>query len=234
MNVILLHQHEMAAPLPPHDPRVHHLRTVLKARQGQFVQAGVVGGFLCPASVHFLPDGSVRLAFAGRAELPPPRLPLTLVISVPRPPTARRLLRDLTTLGVERLIWTTSELTEKSYLSSSLWTHGEWEWEVLLGAMQGKTCLLPEVHRSEAFHQLPTFTADIPHRLVLDPSGDPFPMDRRFPLTVAVGPERGWTEEELAAFRKWGWTPCRLGRTTLRTETAALGAAVLVTRNLLG
>jgi 16S rRNA (uracil1498-N3)-methyltransferase len=44
-------------------------------------------------------------------------------------------------------------------------------------------------------------------------------------LLIFIGPEGGWTDDERRAFRENGLTPISLGRTILRTETAALVAA---------
>ena len=46
-------------------------------------------------------------------------------------------------------------------------------------------------------------------------------------VTVAIGPEGGFTEEEESALRAGGFTPVRLGARTMRFETAALAAAVV-------
>lgn len=43
---------------------------------------------------------------------------------------------------------------------------------------------------------------------------------------VAIGPEGGWTPEELAAASAAGWTSMSLGSRVLRVETAAIAAAV--------
>ena len=43
-------------------------------------------------------------------------------------------------------------------------------------------------------------------------------------LAFAVGPEGGWTEEELAEFDAAGWRSVTLGSTILRAETAAIAA----------
>jgi len=49
-------------------------------------------------------------------------------------------------------------------------------------------------------------------------------------LTLAIGPEGGWTPEELQTFATAGFIPCSLGETILRTETAAI-AALAVARS---
>ena len=49
---------------------------------------------------------------------------------------------------------------------------------------------------------------------------------------LAIGPEGGWTGDELDLFRKEGWTSATLGPTILRAETAAI-ASVAITISLL-
>ena len=46
-------------------------------------------------------------------------------------------------------------------------------------------------------------------------------------VTLFVGPEGGWTDEELALFRARGVAPVKLTETVLRVETAAVVAAAV-------
>jgi 16S rRNA (uracil1498-N3)-methyltransferase len=49
--------------------------------------------------------------------------------------------------------------------------------------------------------------------------------------TLAIGPEGGWTEEEVGMFASCGWQSASLGNTILRAETAAIAAvAILVSK----
>jgi len=47
------------------------------------------------------------------------------------------------------------------------------------------------------------------------------------PVTLAIGPEGGWTVGEVRAFTDAGWVPSALGATILRAETAAMVAVAL-------
>lgn len=47
------------------------------------------------------------------------------------------------------------------------------------------------------------------------------------PLTMAFGPEGGWTDEELELFQRSGWRSATLGHTILRAETAAIAAVAV-------
>lgn len=65
-------------------------------------------------------------------------------------------------------------------------------------------------------------------RLFLDASGDSFPVTLTgSAVALLVGPEGGWTESELAAAARAGWSAVALPAATLRAETAVLAAVVL-------
>jgi 16S rRNA (uracil1498-N3)-methyltransferase len=51
-------------------------------------------------------------------------------------------------------------------------------------------------------------------------------------LGLAIGPEGGWTRDELQLFGQAGWVPASLGATILRAETAAI-AALAVARSIM-
>jgi len=46
-------------------------------------------------------------------------------------------------------------------------------------------------------------------------------------LSLAIGPEGGWSEAELGNFRQRGWCSASLGKTILRAETAAIAAVAI-------
>lgn len=48
---------------------------------------------------------------------------------------------------------------------------------------------------------------------------DPWPPEVREPLVIAVGPEGGFIDEELASFERAGFAPVTLGPRILRVET---------------
>jgi 16S rRNA (uracil1498-N3)-methyltransferase len=47
-------------------------------------------------------------------------------------------------------------------------------------------------------------------------------------IALAIGPEGGWTDDELGSFQKSGWISASLGATILRAETAAMAATAVV------
>jgi 16S rRNA (uracil1498-N3)-methyltransferase len=70
-------------------------------------------------------------------------------------------------------------------------------------------------------------------RWIADPAGTVPPLPSAVAATgyVAVGPEGGWTDDELAMARSAGWQPVTLGRRVLRIETACLVLVTLLSQH---
>ncbi len=212
MNLILFEPDELASPLPVADPRAQHLLKVLRRAPGDTFVAGLVNGPLGTATLLAAPPTGLALAFTPAQE-PPPLPPITLLVGLPRPQTARDLLRDATTLGVSSIHFVATERSDPNYAASSLWTSGEYRRHLLAGAAQACDTRLPEV----------TWTHTLASALSLDsrlstPDGS---------LTLALGPERGWGPADRDQLRAAGFTLCSLGQRVLRLETAAIAALPL-------
>ncbi len=70
-----------------------------------------------------------------------------------------------------------------------------------------------------------------PLKLILSERGgkrlDEIAPDKVSSISIAIGPEGGWSEDELEASRQHEFIPIHLGRRILRTETAAIAAVTL-------
>jgi 16S rRNA (uracil1498-N3)-methyltransferase len=51
-------------------------------------------------------------------------------------------------------------------------------------------------------------------------------------VVLALGPEGGWTDDELKSFQEAGWISASLGNTILRAETAAIASLAVVLAEL--
>ena len=227
MNLLLFREGEWQSPLSAADKRVIHIKKILRASEGDRLEAGVIGGPLGTAVIEKIPeDGSIQLSFQAERE-PDTLYPITLLVGTPRPPTARRLLKDLSTAGIERIIFCGTDLGEKSYLTSSLWVKEEYKEAVLEGISQGKTTMPPEVMKFyslfKAIGTMDSFNREW-DRLALDNVSPDLPLKDYTPSAgsccLAIGPERGWSDRERQMLRDKGFSVCSMGSRVLRTETA--------------
>ncbi len=263
MNILLFEPGEERKPLPREDLRARHLTQILKVAPGQVVRAGIVEGSEGSIEITDVSDGEVRFLWRAGDTVQPEAVPpgnpggnpggdiirpVAVLLGHPRPPVLRRLLKDLTTIGIDEILVTAGELTEKSYFDSKVWEPRALRGTLVEGASQGGTTRIPTVHR---FRSLPRALEYVDEsspgtdpgelRLLLDQNataslfgasvvgaGDSAagPAYRRGVLSV--GPERGWTDAERGRLLGAGFYAVGLGERILRTETAALvGAAFL-------
>lgn len=143
MNLILFREDETGKPLPKRDERTIHLIKVLHKRVGDSFDAGLLNGPLGQGRIIALePDGSIRVEL--QLDRPAPeRHPLRVAVGFPRPIQLRRLLRDLSSLGVSHIDLLATELGEKSYQDTTLLSDGGAEQALIEGAIQSRDTTLP-------------------------------------------------------------------------------------------
>lgn len=232
VNLILFTATEISRPLPRTDPRAQHLLGVLQRQPGDTFDAGLRNGPRGKGTLVAVSSSDLTLSFQW-GDLPPPLDELTLIIGLPRPQTARKILREVTALGVARLHFVVTGRGEAAYAQSTLWTSGEWERQLVSGAEQAFCTRLPVVSHG---HTLTDALATLPspgNRLALDNYGatqtlSQFHLLSEMSLTLAFGPERGWTAGERDQLRAAQFDFVHLGSRVLRVETAVVAAVAIV------
>jgi 16S rRNA (uracil1498-N3)-methyltransferase len=238
---MLFEPDEIGRSLPRGDPRAVHLLQVLRRREGGTFDAGVVNGPRGRGTLVTVGPDALTLSFAWSAE-PPPLAPITLVIGLPRPQTARDILREATSLGVAAMHFVATDKGEPSYARSALWSSGEWRRQLLAGAAQAFDTRLPAVtHGRSLLEVIGALPGDCT-RLALDNYEassalgrchllNDIPVGTSPPVVLAIGSERGWSAAERSVLRGSGFILVHLGARVLRTETAVVAAvAVLLAR----
>jgi 16S rRNA (uracil1498-N3)-methyltransferase len=239
LNLVLFEPAELAAPLPRTDPRATHIVDVLRRREGDTFDAGVVNGLRGKAAIAAITTETLVLDFTW-GPLLPALPPTTLLIGLPRPQTARDILRDATTLGATCIHFIATERTDRNYATSTLWTSGEWRRHCLAGAAQAFDTRIPEVTWT---HTLVSALATLPapgsaSRIALDNyeasaslrvchSISDKPSHSLDEVILAIGPERGFGPLDRDTLRSAGFTLAHLGSRVLRVETAVVAALAI-------
>jgi RsmE family RNA methyltransferase len=227
VNLLLLEPGELSADGEARlgGRRARHVREVLGCATGDRIAVGLVGGRMGEAEV--LSAGEAELVL--RAVLdrpPPPPSPVSLLLALPRPKILRKVLQATAAMGVKRLVLLGSYRVEKSYWGSPVLAAGAVRQELLLGLEQGKDTALPEVVVRRFFKPFVEDELDalLPGaRLLADPRA-PGPLEALAApaggVTVAIGPEGGWTAYEAAELERRGFAPFSLGSRPLRVDQA--------------
>jgi RsmE family RNA methyltransferase len=233
VNLVLFEPPEVGQTLRPDDPRARHLLSVLRRRVGERFDAGVVDGPRGKGTVLAVTADGIAWSFAAEAAAPEPDA-IALIVGLPRPQTARKILHEASALGVRALHFVATDKGEPNYRSSTLWTDGEWRRQVLAGVAQAFATRLPEVTHdltlSTALDRAPGASL-----VALDNYEAARPLSAApiaAPVTVVIGSERGWSTAERDLFRARGATLAHLGPRVLRTETACVAALAVVKSRL--
>lgn len=237
MNIILFRPEEVELPLPTTDNRVRHILRVLKRQVGESIDVGLLNGARGKATVQAIAsDGSLKLSFTWGAP-PAPLAAIMLLTGLPRPQTARDILRECTALGIEAMEFVRTERGEPSYAKSTLWSSAEWENLLVAGASQAFCTRLPVVKTGRSLKDALSALRPETIRLALDNYESPAALGTvalapGSSVVLAVGSERGWSKGEREQLRGAGFGFVHLGERVLRTETACIAAITLLRAKL--
>lgn len=204
--------------------RLQHMREIHQAIPGDSLRVGLIGGLMG--------SGRILSLTAQQAELevsldqpPPPKIPLTLLLAMPRPKMFRRILQHCATLGVAQIVLLNSYRVEKSFWQTPFLQPDSIRENLLLGLEQARDTVLPELHIEKRFKpfvedRLPELLGDS-LGLVAHPGDYPAcPRAVDGAVTLAIGPEGGWIAYEVDKLIEAGLQPVQLGQRILRVETA--------------
>ncbi len=226
MNVILIEAHELTddgtAVLT--DRRAEHIRKILRARPGDRLRVGLLGGLLGSGELLSLTPLRLRCVF----DQPPPARPrIHLLLGMPRPITLKRLLRQAAELGLESIELLRTARTEKSYFDSPVL--GKLEQYTRQGLEQAGGTRLPSIGVSLRFRP---FVEDVlPGRIAANDrallavvgAGKPLKsleLAGSQDLHLAIGPDGGWLPFEAELLAQAGFEGVSLGPRVFRTDTA--------------
>jgi len=213
--------------------RFRHIREVHRIRLGETLTVGVLGGRIGTGVLERIDDDSLEMS-VHLHEDPPPKIPITVLLALPRPKVLSRVVGDLTSLGVPRIVLLNAWRVEKAYWSSPALAEKALYDSRILGLEQAKDTVLPELSVERFFQPfvhggLAALAPDGPRYVAHPAAANPVPRGLDRPGLLAIGPEGGWIDRELESFRREGFQEVTLGPRPLRVETAI---AALVARML--
>ncbi len=204
--------------------RLTHLHEVHRAESGDTLRVGRLGGEMGRGQLLQLDADSAELQVSFD-QPPPAKLPLTLLLALPRPKMLKRVLQSVAAMGVPRLILLNSYRVEKSFWQTPFLEPAAIREQLVLGLEQARDTVLPEVIVEKRFKpfvedRLPQLAAGT-LGLVGHPGLYPAcPRTVEQPVTLAIGPEGGWIPYEVDKLAEAGLQPVQLGERILRVETA--------------
>jgi len=226
VNLLLLEEADFVGPdrVVLSDRRLTHMLEVHRSAVGDSLRVGRIGGLMGTAQVLRLEAREAELQVT-LDQPPPAKLPLTLVLALPRPKMLRRVFQTVATMGVPRVVLVNSYRVEKSFWQTPFLEPEAIREQLILGLEQARDSVLPEIIIEKRFKpfvedRLPAIVSGTLGLVGHPGDHPPCPRALTEPVTLAIGPEGGWIPYEIDLLGKAGLQPVQLGERILRVETA--------------
>ena len=224
------------------DARAEHVREILHGEVGQILKTGELDGLIGTSEIVSIDAANGAVTVRCDHATAAPRPWIDLILAPPRPRVMKRLLPQLAALGVGRIVLVGAEKVEKAFWGAQLLKEEVYRPLLVDGLMQSGTSAVPKIQIEKNFRRylsgkLDEEFADSFPRLVAHPyrrrelappsntklensktrklENSPTPL-------LAIGPEGGWTDCEVAALEALGFERHSLGSRILRTDTATV------------
>lgn len=209
----------------------HHLGNVLRAQAGQLYELSD-GSAAWLARIESVRRDRVDFVLIEPIPAIGPIADLTLLLSIVKFDAFEWALEKATELGVSTIVPLAAARSEKNLVGAAVKRSERWRKILFESAQQSRRLRLPALAEAAAWTNVfPHYAAETcilfseradapPLKQVLAISGAPKPLA----AVLAIGPEGGWTDEELAAARAAGFREASLGPLILRAETAVVSA----------
>ena len=207
----------------------HHLGRVLRAQVGQLYELsdGIAVWLGRIESV-----SRDRIQFALLEEIPahPPAVDIILLLSIVKFDAFEWAIEKATELGVGMIVPVAASRSEKALLAASGKRLDRWEKLLVEASQQSRRVRVPAISSPLRLREALSEAYPLGAKVILsERSNAPALRDVLSAVTVsqatlAIGPEGGWTDEELSMAEAVGFREASLGKLILRTETAVVAA----------
>ncbi len=234
MNIILAEVGEVdSGRLRLTDHRAKHIVKVLGAEVGDQVRVGMINGNMGSGTI-----STIKKKFPFLVEMavelndPPRRRPLLdLILALPRPIMLKRILSQVTALGVGTIHLINANRVEKSFWEAGILQPEEYNSHLLHGLEQAVDTRLPEIQIHPQFKPFiedyfPCHAKEFDHLILAHPTGSQLLGDiidsKNGQIALAVGPEGGWVDFEVKKFQEQDFCCCSIGERILKVDTAVI------------
>lgn len=223
MNIVLLEPQQNPELWGITDTRqLTHLKEHLDVQVGDILKVGILNQVRYLTEIVEIEANSIHVRPVQQQESPA-KLPVTLIVALPRPKVLRRLVMDSVTLGVKKLVLMHSYRVDKSYWQTPFLQ--QLEHYVQLGLEQAGDVFAPEIILEKRFKpfvedRLSLWSKNYPTFVGHPYAEIAMPIAFNQPCQVLIGPEGGLIAYETDLLEKNGCQIVSLGSRILRTETA--------------
>ena len=213
-----------------------HLARTLRARVGQEFDVAC-GERVYRATVSSVSDERVEFALGDEVQSSSEVVPIRLLLAVFKFDRMEWAIEKCTELNVTSIVPVIARRTEKHLAQAAEKRVERWQRIAHEAAQQSRRLAAPEISAPQKLQDAMRGDAELKIVLAENERGTTLSevlrsREKIHSLVLAVGPEGGWSEDELQAFAQAGWISASLGETILRAETAAIAALAIARAKL--
>ena len=207
-----------------------HLMRALRARVGQEFDI-VANGIVRRGVVVAIADSLVDFELGEEIPAALAAVHVTLLLAIFKFDRMEWAIEKCTELGVTGIVPVIARRTDSHLASASVKRVERWRRLVLQASEQSRRATPPEISDPIKLREAVNFPAEL--KIVLSESEEQIQLFEVAPAPgsgrtlLAIGPEGGWTADELDFLQNHGWLSASLGPTILRSETAAIAATAI-------
>jgi 16S rRNA (uracil1498-N3)-methyltransferase len=203
----------------------HHSVRVVRVRVGEEVELFDRAGNAARGTVQSLERDRAIVTVSERLPSRESPLAVHLAMAVIQLEKFELVLQKATELGVRSIV---PMVTERVELRPERYANKRERWEKIVfeAVKQSGRAVVPRLEEAQEFA---TILERGSAKILFDADAEPSPIERPDEVTILIGPEGGWTDDELRDAREAGCLFQRLGPRRLRAETAAIAATAVIT-----
>ena len=228
MNIILFENEidEFGNGVVASGSRIHsHILGVLHLGEGDRFKCGIWGKSQGVGIIRSVSESGISFSYESlQSDLS--GLGLHMMLSYIRPICARRVMRFIGEASVSGIVFVPTELSEKSYMSSSFYRNGECIELLKQGCEISGGAFKPEVFLAESISQglehLESKGVSAKYLLEKQDGSEKLSRPESGISALAIGGERGWTKDEVRMLVASGYAIRNLGCRILRSEESAI------------
>lgn len=201
----------------------HHLFRVVKIAKGEEIELLDGRGGSCVAVLVETKGKLAQVRWVRNLHVDIAENEVWLFLSVLKQQAWSTALRMATELGVHHIVPVLSSRTIARKEKKE-----RWESIILAAVKQCGRTTIPTLHPMKSFDQICLEHTSIPNRVILVPSTHLISdFSNSGDTALCIGPEGGFSSEEIQKATQHGWVACGLGSTVLRADTATVSALSL-------